>query len=129
MAVSADLAAAANAVELGKSVVDRAVARFAAAGADALDRDQVVAYDLAHAAAAVENARAVLDYGAKGDVEARIACAFVADVIFELATKTMGREPEWGVEHGALREASDFVSTYRDPAFLADLCGEQGPRH
>ena len=124
-----DLEAAAKAVELGKSVVDRAVARFRDAGPDALETDQVVAYDLAHAAAAVENARAVLDYGAKGDVEARIACAFVADAVFELAIKVMTREPVWGVEHGALRDANDFVGTYRDPAFLADLCGEQGPRH
>ena len=42
-----------------------------AASGDA-DSDQVVAYDLAHAAAAVETGRALLDYGAKGDVEARI---------------------------------------------------------
>jgi len=48
-----DLEAAAKAVELGKSVVDRAVARFRDAGPDALETDQVVAYDLAHAAAAV----------------------------------------------------------------------------
>src|SRR4051812_48642504 len=129
MAASPDLAAAAKAVELGKSVVAGAVARFRDAGPDALDRDQVVAYDLAHAAAAVENARAVLDYGAKGEVEARIACAFVADAIFDLVTKVMTREATWGADHGALREASDFVSTFRDPAFLADLCGEQGPRH
>src|SRR5437879_728737 len=99
MAADPDLSAAAKAVELGKSVVDAAVARFKSAGADALDRDQVVAYDVAHAVAAVENARAVLDYGAKGDIEARIACAFVADAIFDLVTKVMTREPEWGVEH------------------------------
>src|SRR3954447_18748755 len=107
MAASPDLAAAAKAVELGKSVVDTAVRRFQEAGPEALERDQVVAYDLAHAAAAVENARAVLDYGAKGDAEARIACAFVADAMFELATKLLGREEEWGADHGALREASE----------------------
>src|SRR5947209_10007207 len=122
---SPDLAAAACAVEVARSVVDGA----ASALQGKLDEQQVVAYDLAHAAAAVENARAVLDYGAKGDVEARIACAFVADAIFDLATKVMTREPEWGVEHGALRAANDFVRTFRDPAFLAELCGEQGPRH
>src|SRR3954449_3575313 len=127
MAVPApDLTAAAAAVDIAKSAVDAATAHLQ--GTD-LDANQVIAYDFAHAAAAVENARAVLDYGAKGDVEARIACAFVADAIFELATKTMTREPEWGIEHGALAEASEFTRTYRDPAFLADLCGEQGPRH
>src|SRR4051812_24121828 len=127
MAVPApDLTAAAQAVQLAKAVVDSAARHLA--GAD-VDANQVVTYDLAHAAAAVENASAVLDYGAKGDVEARIACAFVADAVFDLVTKTMTREPEWGMEHGALREAADFVRTFRDPAFLADLCGEQGPRH
>ena len=35
------------------------------------DANQVLAYDLAHAASAAATARAMLDYGAKGDVEAR----------------------------------------------------------
>src|SRR5438477_7251518 len=127
MAVPApDLAAAAAAVDLAKGVVETAAVHLS--GTD-LDANQVVAYDFAHAASAVENARAVLDYGAKGDIEARIACAFVADAIFDLTTKVMTREAEWGVEHGALRAANDFVRTFRDPAFLAELCGEQGPRH
>ena len=50
-------------------------------------RQQVLAYDLAHAAAQVATARAMLDYGAKGDVEARITCAFVADMVHDLITR------------------------------------------
>src|SRR5947209_9096126 len=129
MAVSPDLSAAASAVELAKGVVGAAARHLAAEGKGAVDTHQVVAYDLAHAAAAVENARAVLDYGAKGDVEARIACAFVADAVYDVIIKTFGREAEWGIEEGALDGARDFVRAYRSPEYLASLAGEQGPRH
>jgi (2S)-methylsuccinyl-CoA dehydrogenase len=122
-----DLSAAAGAVDVAKAVVDGAARHLAGAGD--LDANQVVAYDLAHAAAAVEMARAILDYGAKGDTEARIACAFVADAVFDVRTRMLGREPLWGAEVDALAPTQDFVATYRDPAFLADLCGEAGPRH
>ena len=127
MAVPApDLTAAAVAVALAKGVVDTAALHLRGADPDA---NQVVTYDLAHAAAAVENARAVLDYGAKGDIEAKITCAFVADAVYDLATKLLGREPEWGVDGEALAGALDFVRAYRDPEYLASLFGEQGPRH
>jgi (2S)-methylsuccinyl-CoA dehydrogenase len=127
MAVSApDLAAAAQVVDIATSAVEKAVAHLK--GTD-VDANQVVAYDLAHAAAAVENARAVLEYGARGDVEARITCAFVADAVYELMTKTLGREQEWGLDESSLAGARDFVRTYRAPEYLASLCGEQGPRH
>ena len=122
-----DLAAAAAAIDIAKSVVDAGVGRLAAEG-DA-DIDQVIAYDLAHAAAAVETARAILDYGAKGDVEARIACAFVADAVHDVATRVLGRDAEWGTSLDALDEALSFAATYRSPEFLSELCGEQGPRH
>lgn len=121
---AADLAAAAAAVETARAVVDTGVSHLGDA-----DGDQVVAYDLAHAAAAVETARALLDYGAKGDVEARIACAFVADAVHDVATRVLGREEEWGTEPGALHDALPFMRTYRSPDFLSGLCGEQGPRH
>ncbi len=122
-----DLTAAASAVEIAGSVVEGAFKHLAADGD--LDADQVVAYDLAHAAAAVENARAVLDYGENGDEEACIACAFVADAIHDVATRLMGREQEWGAESGALDSALAFARPYRSPEFLAALCGTQGPRH
>ena len=53
---AADLTAAAEAVDLGQRVVDAAIAALGAPGA--LDDNQVLAYDVAHAAAAVETARA-----------------------------------------------------------------------
>jgi (2S)-methylsuccinyl-CoA dehydrogenase len=127
MAMSAhDLSAAASIVDLARGVVQTGVRHLAATGS--VDADQVVAYDLAHAAAAVETASALLDYGAKGSTEAAITCAFVADAVHDLATKVFGRESSWGIEPGALDGARQFLATYRDPAFLAGLADE-GPRH
>ena len=65
-----------------------------------VDANQVIAYDLAHAAAGVAIAGAALDYGALGDVEGRLACAFVADMVADLTAKVAGREAEWGTEPG-----------------------------
>ena len=127
MTASPDLSAAASAAALAKQFVDDAWRHLAANGGIA--ENQTVAYDLAHASAAVENARAVLDYGAKGELEGRIACAFVADAIHDLVTRVIGRDKAWGVDPAALAPAHDFLSTYRDPAFVASLAGDAGPRH
>jgi (2S)-methylsuccinyl-CoA dehydrogenase len=126
MPAAPDLTAAAAAVDVAKGVIETAARHLATVDQDA---HQTVVYDLAHAAAAVENARAVLDYGAKGDVEARIACAFVADAIFDVATRTLGREAEWGIDDRALAPTLDVLRAYRDPAFVAELADTPGPRH
>ena len=127
MSVEPDLTAAASAVGAAKAVVDAGFRHLAANGD--VETDQVVAYDLAHSAAAVESARVVLDYGAKGDVEARIASAFVADAVYEVTGRLLGREAEWGTDPGALDPVLPFVRTFRAPAYLSALCGEQGSRH
>jgi (2S)-methylsuccinyl-CoA dehydrogenase len=130
-----DLEAAARAVELAKTVVGACADRLAAAGPGALEAEQVVSYDLAHAAAGVAIADAFLDYGALGETEARLACAFAADVTHDVATKVLGRESAWGLDpagpggSGALDAALPFVRAFRSPDFLAALCGEQGSRH
>ena len=84
----------ADAVALAQSVVDAGVAALAGAGGP--DAAQVLAYDVAHAAAAVRTAEAVLAYGAHGETEARIACAFAADAVADLATRTIGRAARVG---------------------------------
>ena len=122
-----DLAAAAAAVETASAAVVTTARHLASNGG--VDANQAIAYDLAHAASAVESARAMLDYGAKGETEARLTCAFVADAVHDLATKVLAREAAWGLDHGALRDTADFVTAYRDPAFVASLAGEEGPRH
>ncbi len=126
-AVTSDMEGAEAAVKLAESVVTAGVATLAAGGG--IDTNQVVAYDVAHAAAAVATARAAVEYGLRGELEGRIACVFVADVVAELAAKLVGREGLWGVEAGVLAPAGTFTSVHRDPAVLAELCGEQGPRH
>jgi (2S)-methylsuccinyl-CoA dehydrogenase len=122
-----DLPAAAAAVTQAQSVVDAGVAALVGAGGP--DAAQVLAYDIAHAAAAVRTAEAVLTYGALGDTEARIACAFVADAVADLATRTIGRSREWGVAADWMAPVEEFVSTFRDPEFLSSLAEQEGPRH
>ena len=91
---------------------------------------QALAYDLAHAAAEVEMARSMLDYGAKGDLEARLTCAFVAEALHDLGTRLIGRQAVWGLDDDApLAGARDFLDTYRHPDFQADLATTAGARH
>jgi (2S)-methylsuccinyl-CoA dehydrogenase len=122
-----DLTAAASVIETAHDVVARCTSRLAEIGDP--DANQVVTYDLAHAAAAVETGRAMLTYGARGDLEARLTCAFVADAVAELAAKVFGREAEWGVDAGALDDTRSFVAAYRAPEFVAALADTPGPRH
>ena len=123
----ADLTAAAEVVALARRVVEQGTQALAAGGG--VDVDQVLGYDLAHTAAAVETASAMLDYGALGDLEARIACAFVADAVGELASRLFGRESTWGADIDALDGARAFCATYRSPDSLAGLAGQEGSRH
>ncbi|HVC13574.1 MAG TPA: acyl-CoA dehydrogenase family protein [Acidimicrobiales bacterium] len=121
-----DLDRAADALGCAEQVVERGVLAVAESG---VDRAQVVAYDVAHAAAAVATARAALHYGRHGEVEARLACAFAADVVADLRAKLAGRSDSWMADAGLLDPAEAFVAFHRDPETLAALCGEEGPRH
>jgi len=122
--VTGDLHVAASAVDQAADLLTQAAVHLDATGG--VDAHQWAAYDLAHAAAAVETARAVLDYGTRGDLEAAIACAFVADAVYDVATKLLGREADWGAVPGALDGALDVVRTYRSAAFLTTLAGRLG---
>ena len=124
-----DLTAASRSVGVARAALDTTIDHLAAGGPDALEVHQVVAYDLAHAAAAMEGARVAVDYGTHGEAEARIACAFVADSIADLAARIAGRDEAWGLPAGALGGALSEVAQYRDPAWLAELAGMSGPRH
>ncbi len=94
-----DLADAEAALGVVDKLVHGATARLAELtdGGRRLDDAQVFAYDLAHAAAGVHTAGAAVRYGAHGTGEARLAVAFVADVIADLVGRTAGRERQWGV--------------------------------
>ncbi|MEZ5227335.1 MAG: acyl-CoA dehydrogenase family protein [Acidimicrobiales bacterium] len=122
-----DLQDAANAITVASDVITTAVRTLAETSS--IDADQVLAYDIAHATAAIQTAKAMLDYGAKGEIEAKLTCVFAADAIADLGGKLWGREKAWGVEPTALDATRPFVSTWRDAATLAALAGERGPRH
>ena len=120
-----DLDAVAAALDAAQRVLDSGIARLAA---DGIDANQVLAYDIAHAAAAVMASRSLLGYGAHGDDQAKVACAFAAEALADLAAKTFGREAEWGIEPGDLDDTRSVAATYRAPAFLASLAHTDGPR-
>jgi (2S)-methylsuccinyl-CoA dehydrogenase len=122
-----DLPAAADAIDLADRVIGKAVRQLASSGGP--DVHQVLAYDIAHAASGVATARSLLDYGAKGEVEAKITCAFAADMLHDLAGKVLGREEAWGVERDALANTHAFIARFRAPEFLASLADQAGPRH
>ena len=122
-----DLAGAADVIELAGNVVGKGIRHLAANGGPEVR--QVLAYDLAHAAAQVETARALLDYGAKGDTEAKITCAFTADMVHDLITRIAGREASWGIEIAPLKAAHPFLEQFRSPEFVASLAEQPGPLH
>jgi (2S)-methylsuccinyl-CoA dehydrogenase len=124
---SPGLAAASEAVELAQHLVDVGCATVRTNGG--VDSNQVVAYDVAHAAAAVATARAALTYGAYGETEESLATAFVADVLADLVGRVAGREAAWGASVDWIAPATDFLAARRDPAALAALANIEGPRH
>ena len=122
-----DLVAAAEVIEIAGNVVGTAIRHLAGTGGP--DVHQVLAYDIAHSSAQIAAARAMLDYGAKGDVEARLTCAFTADMIHDLISRLCGRESMWGLETAPLRDTHSFLEMFRDTAFIASLADQAGPRH
>src|SRR5713101_7990593 len=134
-------AAAAAAVDCAAEVVAASTAHLARLAAvddrisvAALDEHQVLGYDLAHSASALEAARVMLDYATHGEAESMLASAFVADVLAELGARLIGRASTWGVDPSILSPALAFVEAHRAPQFLAALAGTlgrsgTGPRH
>jgi (2S)-methylsuccinyl-CoA dehydrogenase len=129
------LDAARDATATSADVVARAARRLAELSADGnkvsvakLDAHQVFAYDLAHAAAAIEASKVMCAYGEHGELESALARAFVADALADVASRMIGRGKEWGVDPSALASAEPFVAANRAPSFLAEL-GEQCAKH
>jgi (2S)-methylsuccinyl-CoA dehydrogenase len=139
--VSDQLTAAAAAVERAAEVVEMATVTLAEASADdgrlsvgKLDRHQVVAYDLAHAASAVEGCRVMLAYAEHGELESMLARAYIADAIADLGARLLGRDGEWGVDPDELAPALPFVESHRSSRFLEEVAATlpasgTGPRH
>jgi (2S)-methylsuccinyl-CoA dehydrogenase len=135
------LVAAAAAVDSAADIVTTATDHLARActvdgriSVARLDEHQVLAYDLAHAASAVEGAKVMLGYGARGEVESMLARAFIADALAELGAKLIGRESVWGVDASVLGPALPFVEAHRSPSFLESIAATRersgtGPSH
>jgi (2S)-methylsuccinyl-CoA dehydrogenase len=124
---------AAAAVDRAATIVEGAAKRLAEASADAgrisvpkLDQQQVLAYDLAHAAAGVEGSRAMLAYAEHGDLETKLAHAYIADAIWDLGTRLLARGDAWGAGADALAGALPFVEAHRSGEFLEQLGDEVG---
>src|SRR5947209_4341902 len=116
---------AAAAVDDAAVIVDMASTHLARESSDGtrvsvarLDEHQVLAYDLAHAASAVEGCRVMLEYARHGEIESMLARAFIADALWDLASKLLGREATWGVEAADLSAALPFLETHRSAAFF-----------
>src|SRR5471032_299659 len=129
------LSQASVAVDAAGAVVGRASEQLADRSRDGdrisvarLDEHQVLAYDLAHAAAAVEGSRVMLEYAQHGEIESLLARAYIADAVSELAARLVGRAATWGSGIDALAAAMPFVEEHRSPAFLVEL-GDQVAAH
>src|SRR5262249_49912256 len=136
-----ELHAAEEAIRLAGELVDQAVTQLAHQCAvdgklsvARLDERQVVAYDLAHAAAALAASRVMLSYAQHGDIESMLARAYIADAIADIVARFIGRDALWGVDPVHLAPAHGFLTAHRAPAFLcelADACVKHGsgPTH
>src|ERR1700742_4628543 len=98
------LQSARAAVDLARTVIDTGARTLADRSSDngkvsvaKLDEHQGLAYDLAHAAAAVEGSRVMGEYGERGEVESMLARAYVADAVHDVASRVLGRGPAWNV--------------------------------
>jgi (2S)-methylsuccinyl-CoA dehydrogenase len=133
--MTGQLEAAGFAVEVAARVISASAESLARASADngrisvaKLDRHQVLAYDLAHAASALEGCRVMLDYGGHGELESLLARAFVADAVADLGARLVARDEVWGTDSAVLQDAHDFVAEHRSPEFLEQLAAHL-PRH
>src|SRR2546429_9295715 len=102
--MTARLEAAAAAVDAAAELTTAAAEHLARGAAEGgrisvakLDRHQVLAYDLAHAASGLEGCRVMLDYGAHGELEGMLAGAVRADGVPDVAGRSVAPDEAWGV--------------------------------
>src|SRR5262245_41147029 len=139
--MTARLEAAAAAVDAAAELTATAAEHLARASAEdgrvsvaKLDRHQILAYDLAHAASALEGCRVMLDYGGHGELEGLLAGAVVAHTGADIAARVVARDEVWGVSPAVLNPALEFVADRRSPEFLESIAGRlpkagTGPTH
>jgi (2S)-methylsuccinyl-CoA dehydrogenase len=121
-----DLPAAAAAIAHARSLVASALGRLAAT-TDAESHQQLL-YDLAHSASGLAVAEHACIYGEHGEVEARLATVFAADVLTQVAARAFGAEDTWGVGAGQWDPVRAFVAGHGAPAAAA-VAFTTGGRH
>src|SRR5262245_11162855 len=60
-------------------------------------------------------------YAEHGELESKLARAYIADAIADVGARVLGREALWGAELESLATALPFVEAYRSPRFLEEL--------
>ena len=127
MSTPPNLATLTDLVARAQDVVDAATEQLRERGGP--DREQALAYDLAHAASAIATARANLAYATHGETEASLTSAFLGLALSDLAQRVLGREDRWGVAGNWFAPFHTFVAEQRDPSRLASLAETPGDRH
>ncbi len=122
-----DLDVATDLVDEAQRVLNVALGELKKRGGP--DEQQTLAYDVAHSASTLATARAALNYAAKGEDESKLAAAFLALALADVAARVLGREELWGVAADWFQPFARFVATYREPSFLASLAETPGARH
>ena len=121
---------AATLVAACREVVDGATRRLAAdttkngrVDVGLVDREQVLAYDLATSAGQVRAAEELLAYAERGDLERRLACLYAGEVAAELGRRVAGREMQWAVDPDSAWYAKETAEALR-AARTAELVEE-----
>ncbi len=127
MSTPPNLATLTELVARAQEVIDSATEQLRERGGP--DREQSLAYDLAHAASAIATARANLAYATHGETEANLTSAFLGLALSDLAQRVLGREDRWGVSGDWFAPFRVFVTEQRDPSRLASLAESPGDRH
>ena len=127
MSLPSTLASTSELIDHAQHVIDGALGQLRDRGGP--DREQSLAYDIAHAASAIATARACLGYAQKGDTEAALTSAFLGLALSDLASRVLGRESLWGVEREWFEPFRAFVEVQRAPSNLAALAETPGERH
>lgn len=107
-----------GAVDTMQGIIDCALASIAD---EPIDENQVIAYDIAHAASVVAAARSLLPYRDHGDRQHLLTTAFVGEAAHDLSSRLAGRESSWGVGLDATIDLRLVLTAGRDPALLASL--------
>lgn len=122
-----DISQAALVVAEANNILDNALETLKKS-ADS-EEQQVIIYDLAHIASGIKMAQSAISYGSLGELEAKHSCAFIAQILSDLVSKSFGREEVWNIPSETLAVFRSFAAKYLDPNFLASLANTPGPNH